>query len=217
MTPGKKRLLEKIKRAALKKLGSSKGSHDAEHTLRVASLAGHIAQKEGADMFAVLAAAYLHDIARLAEDESGGKIDHALKGATDAVGILKGFKVADQERELIAGAIRTHRFRGNCAPESKEAKCLFDADKLDSIGAVGIGRAFLFAGETGAKLHNPGKGILKTKPYTKEDTAYREFMVKLRHVKGRMQTAEGKKMAARRHAFMITFFRELDSEISGAV
>lgn len=201
----------------MKMLGSSKGSHDVEHTLRVASLAGRIARKERADIFAVLAASYLHDIARSKEDASGGKIDHAKKGAEAAHKLLCGFGLPREQCALISGAIKAHRFRGNDTPKTKEAKCLFDADKLDSIGAVGIGRAFLFAGETGAKLHNPGPGILETKPYTKEDTAYREFMVKLRHVKSRMQTAEGKKMAVRRHAFMLKFFRELDREISGAV
>ncbi len=217
MNSGKLLLLEKIKKKALGLLRLSKGSHDEEHTLRVAALAGHIAKKERADMFVVLASAYLHDIARPAEDASGGRVDHAARGAKQAEKILSELKLDDDEICVIKEAVETHRFRGSKKPQTKEAKCLFDADKLDSIGAVGIGRAFLFAGETGAKLHNPGPGILETKPYTKEDTAYREFMVKLRHVKDRMQTAEGRKLAARRHKFMERFFRELDREINGAV
>lgn len=214
---GKNALLEKIKKKSLRLIGISKGSHDSGHTIRVAALAGRIAKKEKADMFVVLAAAYMHDISRADEDASGGRIDHALKGAEMAHKILSAMKVKEDDVLAITEAIETHRFRGSKKPRTKEAKCLFDADKLDSIGAVGIGRAFLFAGEVGAKLHNPGPGILATKPYTREDTAYREFMVKLRHVKKRMQTAEGKKLAAGRHKFMESFFRELDREVNGSV
>ena len=100
-------------------------------------------------------------------------------------------------------------------PNSKEAKILFDADKLDSIGAIGIGRAFLFAGEIGAKLHNKDVDIDKTKPYTKEDTAYREYMIKLRKVKERMLTDEGKHIAKERHKFMVEFFDRLNKEVDG--
>jgi len=73
---------------------------------------------------------------------------------------------------------------------------------------VGIGRAFLFAGEVGAKLHNKGIDLAKTKPYTSEDTAYREYMVKLRRVKSRMLTKEGRRLAVKRHGFMEEFFKK---------
>lgn len=113
--------------------------------------------------------------------------------------------------------IETHRFRGNNKPQTKEAKVLFDADKLDSIGAVGIGRAFQFAGEVGARLHNGGIDIKQTQSYSKEDTAYREFTVKLRKIKDRMLTEEGKRMAEERHRFMIAFFDRLNDEVEGKV
>jgi uncharacterized protein len=96
-----------------------------------------------------------------------------------------------------------------------EARTLFDADKLDSIGAIGIGRAFLFAGEVGAKLHNPGADLHNTQPYTQEDTGYREFKLKLSKIKGRMLTAEGKRLAEERHAFMERFFERLQQEYEG--
>jgi uncharacterized protein len=115
----------------------------------------------------------------------------------------------------VCHCIASHRYRGNLKPLTTEAACLFDADKLDSIGAVGIGRAFLFAGEVGAKLHNKGVDISKTRPYTGEDTAYREFMVKLKHIRGRMLTAEGRRLARARHKYMTGFFERLDREITG--
>ena len=73
----------------------------------------------------------------------------------------------------------------------------------------------MFAGRTGAKLHNKDVDINKTKPYTKEDTAYREFLVKLRFLKDRMLTKEGKRLAKERHKFMMDFFNRLNKEVNG--
>jgi len=73
----------------------------------------------------------------------------------------------------------------------------------------------LFAGEIGANLHDPGIDVKKTQPYTNEDTAYREFLVKLSRVKDRMFTREGRKIAAERHKFMVEFFDRLNKETNG--
>ena len=101
------------------------------------------------------------------------------------------------------------------APVSLEAKIIFDADKLDSLGAVGIGRAFLFAGEVGARLHNTAAEAKKAAPYSGGDTAFREYQVKLRNLPRRMKTPEGRRMGRERAAFMEGFFRRLTAETKG--
>ncbi|HRU39180.1 MAG TPA: HD domain-containing protein [Candidatus Goldiibacteriota bacterium] len=207
--------LSRLKIVSSKLLSKGRGSHDLEHTGRVADLAVMLARKEGADTGIVLAAALLHDVARHAEDKRRGAVDHALLGGIMAEKVLKRLNYSKPEISRIRHCVETHRFRGAKKPLTIEAKCLFDADKLDSIGAVGIGRAFLFAGEVGAKLHNKGVDIRKTRPYTEDDTAYREYMVKLRHVKKRMLTKEGRRLAEKRSLFMDRFFRQLDLEVSG--
>jgi uncharacterized protein len=212
-----KKVIEKIKEAAKNHFHGSKGSHDWEHTERVYTLAVHIAEKEGADLEIVKLAALLHDIGREEEDNSNGKICHAQRGSEIAQGLLEQHSLAPDKIKQIVHCIQTHRFRNNQHPETMEAKVLFDADKLDSIGAVGIGRAFLFAGEVGAKLHNKGVDIETTKPYTEEDTAYREYMVKLRHVKDRILTTEGHRLAEERNTFMHNFFSRLDQEVDGVL
>jgi uncharacterized protein len=131
--------------------------------------------------------------------------------------ILETHGVEKKKIDRIIHCIQTHRFRKKSVPTSKEAKILFDADKLDSIGAVGIGRAFLFAGEIGARLHNKDVDIRKTKPYTKEDTAYREYLVKLSRIKDRIFTKEGKRIAQERHKFMVEFFDRLNKETDGTL
>ncbi|MFA5820938.1 MAG: HD domain-containing protein, partial [Candidatus Gracilibacteria bacterium] len=145
---------------------SSRGSHDWEHTLRVRALALHIGQREHADLEIIELAALLHDIARAKEDEKSGSIDHAVLGAKLASKILKKLSYPKEKISRVAHCIECHRFRNKHTPKTLEAKVLFDADKLDSIGAVGIGRAFLFAGEIGAKLHNHKTDLSKTKAYT---------------------------------------------------
>jgi uncharacterized protein len=215
MRSEKQTVFNKVKREAEKILKKSKGSHDLEHTDRVMRLALRIGKKEKAGLEIIRLAAVLHDIARSAEDRSGGKIDHAARGAELAAAILKKNNYPAEKILAVCHCIETHRFRGHLKPKTIEAKCLFDADKLDSIGAVGIGRAFLFAGEVGAKLHNKGIDLSKTKPYTGEDTAYREFMVKLRHVRERVTTKEGRRLAKGRHLYMCGFFRQIDKEVDG--
>ncbi|MBI4976490.1 MAG: HD domain-containing protein [Spirochaetes bacterium] len=191
-------------------------SHDLEHTLRVCTLAVKIAKAEKASLSIVRAAALLHDIGRSIEDRAKGKHDHAVIGAKMADAILKKSGMPVEECEKVCACIRTHRFRGtNEKPSSIEAKVLFDADKLDAMGAVGIGRAFMFASEVGAKLHNHHIDIAHTKSYTVEDTAWREYMVKLRFLKDSMMTRTGRRLAQRRHVFMEKFFNEMNGECDG--
>ena len=192
------------------------GSHGPDHTERVYHLALTIGGRLGARLDILAAAALLHDIGRRHETESRGGICHALKGAEMACSILAELDFSDQDIRAITHCIRSHRYRGEEKPASLEADILFDADKLDSIGAVGIGRAFLFAGQIGARLHNAEIDPADTTAYSSEDTAYREFQVKMSRVRDRMRTEPGRLLAAKRHRFMETFFSELNLEIYGS-
>lgn len=191
------------------------GCHGPDHTERVHQVALYIGRPLNADLEILSAAALLHDIGRKFETLKKGEICHALKGAEIAGGILVDLGFAKKKIDAITHCIATHRYRGENIPQSLEAKILFDADKLDSIGAIGIGRAFLFAGQLGAKLHNHESCIENTEPYSLEDTAYREFKVKMCKIKDRMLTAEGRRLAYERHAFMEIFFERLEKEIRG--
>jgi uncharacterized protein len=207
--------LDDIIEYAKTSFAAARGSHDWDHTERVYRLCMHIGRAEGADLEVLAVAAFLHDVGRSHEDESKGTICHAEKGAEIAETLLVNYPLSDEKKQNIVHCIGSHRFRGNNAPETLEARTLFDADKLDSIGAIGIGRAFLFAGEVGAKLHNPQVDLHNTRPYTEEDTGYREFKLKLSKIKDRMLTAEGKRLAEERHAFMEGFFERLQQEYEG--
>ncbi len=189
------------------------GCHGPDHSARVHRTALFIGRQLGARLDVLSAAALLHDIGRRHETETRGGICHADKGADLAQEILAELAFPAETIELIVQCIATHRYRDAKRPQSLEAEILFDADKLDSVGAIGIGRAFLFAGQVGAKLHNENSDIRNTDSYSVEDTAYREFKVKLCKVKDRMLTSEGKRLAKERHAFMEVFFERLEREI----
>jgi uncharacterized protein len=208
-------LVSRIREEAGAFFRSARGSHDRDHTERVYTLCLRIGRKEKADRGILKLAALLHDIGREEEDRSHGKICHGRSGAALAKEILERHGCDAATVRAVVHCIRTHRFRKGGRPRTLEARVLFDADKLDSIGAVGVGRAFLFAGEIGARLHDKAIDVARTKPYTREDTAYREYLVKLSHVRDRMKTREGRRIAAERHRFMAAFFARLNKETDG--
>jgi uncharacterized protein len=208
-------LVASVRAEARRLLEASRGSHDWDHTERVYSLCLRIGRKEGADLGVLKLAALLHDVGRNEEDASNGRVCHGRAGAALARRVLKEQGLDEDTVERVAHCVRAHRFRKGVPPKTLEARVLFDADKLDSIGAVGVGRAFLFAGEVGARLHDPDVDPARTRPYTSEDTAYREYLVKLSRVKDRMFTREGKRLARERHRFMKKFFLRLNRETAG--
>jgi len=208
-------VIEGVKSKAKSFFNEARGSHDWDHTERVSRLCERIGSTEGADMAVLLSAAYLHDIARGRQDSSNGAVCHAEAGALMAASLVAELPLSDARKENILHCIRAHRFRGQSTPRTLEARVLFDADKLDAIGAVGVARAFLFAGEVGARLHNSDIDVEKSEPYSREDTGYREYKVKLCKVKSRMLTLTGRRLAEERHQFMEQFFQRLQGEHEG--
>lgn len=202
-----------IKTEIISYFNSIDSTHDLDHTLRVYNTALHIWKIEKANLDIIEVSALLHDIARLEQDKSVWKICHAELGWIKAKEILKKYSFNEDFINKVTHAITCHRFRWKNIPQTLEAKILYDADKLDSIWAIWIGRAFMFAWEHHAKLHNNKPDISSEAEYTKEDTAYREFVVKLSKIKDKLFTNEARKIAKYRHDFMVNFFERLEKEI----
>jgi uncharacterized protein len=195
----------------------SGAGHDYDHTLRVMKNAEMLLDEmPGADSEIVRFAALLHDCARPEEHDSKGKICHARRGAEIAFELLTRTGLPLEFCQAVSEAVRTHRYRDGLAPKTVEGKIVFDADKLDSLGAVGLGRAFLFAGSCGARVHNTAEEALSNAAYGPEDTAYREYLVKLRHLPGAMLTPAGRTLAEERLKFMDRFFDRLNEEVYGS-
>ena len=190
--------------------------HDFDHVLRVLALAERIGRVEGADLEVVRAAALLHDVGR--EQAEAGGLDHAAFAADRAREILARWPPA--KVEAVAHAIAAHRFRTGPEPATLEAQVLFDADKLDAIGAVGVARAFAYGGAHGQRLWAPIETVdvarwLEEGDDPAEHTPVHEFVVKLSRVKERLFTPTGRAIAEERHAYMVAFFERLAAEVQG--
>lgn len=194
------------------------GGHDFDHVLRVTALAEHIARAEGANLAVVRTAALLHDIA-----ESNNRERHHLLGAQQARELLAGH--AAEFVDAVAHAIESHRFRHDPRPHTVEAQVLSDADKLDAIGAIGIGRAFAYAGAAGTSLwrqswpeiaSQDGDALRTPAELGDGYTPVHEFVYKLDRIPERLFTATARSIAHERREFMRQFFDRLDREAMGA-
>lgn len=220
---------ERIKAIVEKELSCS--AHDIDHVLRVYNMCVHLAEGEPhIDLQCLKAAALLHDIARVREDtDPAGEIDHAVLGAEMADTILTGFKYPPEKRECVSHCIRAHRFRSGCSPQTSEAKILFDADKLDVLGAVGVARCFMLAGQYNERIYvrrsldeyveenllaKSSRGRIKDFPKHAPNI---EFELKFKHIPEMLYTKKAQKMAEHRFQVMFQFFEQLEQEINGTV
>jgi uncharacterized protein len=215
-------IIKQIETEAKKYFVGASGCHDWTHVERVKNLALKIGKREKADLQIIEIAALLHDIGRRDEMKSKGKFCHAERSAEIAEKFLRKFKIKSDDLKNILHCIISHRYRNEYIPETIEAKVLFDADKLDSIGAIGIGRDFLFAGNAGSGNMYTGNeqkimaaGNARELVFTKEDSAFLEYEFKLKNIKDKMLTKAGKKMALARHKFMVEFFERFWEEVNG--
>ncbi|NLM20913.1 MAG: HD domain-containing protein [Peptococcaceae bacterium] len=204
----------------------SYAAHDFDHVLRVYQLAMFLAEdEESVDRDVLIPAVLLHDIARRLEDEDPtGKTDHALVGAVMVGKILQELGYDEQLISKIKDCIASHRFRSGSPPSSPEAKILYDADKLDVIGAVGIARSYMLGGRHGERMYldiplaeymakNVGEnGRIKD---VAQHAANLEFELKLKHIPDKLFTAKAKALAKQRLDFMYSFFEVLKQEIDG--
>ncbi len=216
---------EKIKNIVEKE---SSFEHKMDHVIRVYSTCLLLAKNEDVDLDILKAAALLHDIARTKEDkDKTGKIDHALLGAEMAEPILKNLGFPEEKIKIIKDCIISHRYRNNHEPKTMEAKILFDADKLDTIGATGVARSFMWIGKNNAKIYsneNPkeyiknnleggkinGRIIDKTK-----HSPQIEFQTKTKFLKEKLYTKKGREVCKERLEYAENFLNRLEKEIKG--
>lgn len=210
-----------------KELSSS--HHDIEHIERVYNLCLHLAKYESdVDLEILKTAALLHDIARFKEfQDKTGKIEHAALGAEMAEEVLKTLGYSKEKIEQVKHCIIVHRYRRNRKPKTVEAMILFDADKLDALGAVGVARAFMMAGHYNQKIYSNVSiaeylrdNVLGGKPEgglkdVSKHTPNIEYELKLKNIPERLYTPKAKAIAKERLQFMENFFERLKTEISG--
>ncbi len=191
--------------------------HDFDHILRVLALAERIARATNADLSIVRTATLLHDWGRHEADARGQ--DHAAFAAARAHEYLTVRGALPAWTAAVVHAIAAHRFRVPPEPATLEAQVLFDADKLDAIGAIGIARAFAYGGAHQQRLWAPLAAVdLARWEAGGDDSAHtpvHEFVVKLARVHERLYTDEGRSIALERHHYMVAFYQRLEAEVQG--
>lgn len=190
-------------------------AHDKEHIYRVLKNALVIAAGEqNVDYDILITACLLHDVGRI-DQMKDPTLCHAVVGSEKAKKFLLEQGYDKAFAETVADCIRTHRFRKNAPPQTLEAKILFDADKLDVVGAMGIARTLAYQGALGAPLYtklpdasvSDGTGDV---PYS----FFREYKFKLEKLYDRFYTQKGRELALQRRSAAEAFYNSLYNEVT---
>ncbi len=189
--------------------------HDFYHTLRVYNLAKSIAQSEQCDTKLVYLGALLHDV------DDYKIVGQEQESFYNAKTFLKSQNVSNEEIEKICHIISQVSFKGKdtMTPDTVEGMIVQDADRLDAIGAIGIGRTFAYGGNHNTPMHIPElkyKDNMSADEYYKNvGTTINHFYEKLLKLKDLMNTETAKKMAVHRHEYMEDFLKEFYDEWEG--
>jgi len=192
--------------------------HGLSHVLRVLALAERMGEELGADLEVLRAATLLHDASGAHPGEGEDRQSHEQRSALFAGEVLKNEGWEQTRIDAVQHCIRAHRFRGNESPETLEAKILFDADKLDVMGAFGAARTIGYALQAEQPFFaEPSEHFLRTgETETGEvHSAYHEYLFKLCKVKDRLHTEPAQQMAEERHAVLTPFFHQMAVEDRG--
>ena len=198
------------------KLAGDSSGHDWWHIYRVWNISKKLQEKEGGDLFIIELAALLHDVADWKFNENE---DKGLKLVNDW---MKNQSVSNEISKQVLYIIENISFKGAGVKDNMqtiEGKIVQDADRLDAIGAVGIGRTFAFGGKYGSEMYNPNVEIVfhdNFEQYKKsKGTTINHFYEKLLLLKDRMNTETANKLAAERHLYMEQFLKQFHSEWDG--
>lgn len=200
-------------------LENAEGGHDWFHIERVYKNALLIAEGEDCNLTVVKLGALLHDIA-----------DSKFHGGDETVGpktaraFLESQNVSEDIILHVIAIIENISFKGGNFEKkfnSKELEIVQDADRLDAIGAIGIARTFNYGGFKNRPLYNPNiqpnMNMNKEEYKNSESPTLNHFYEKLLLLKDKMNTETGKKIAQKRHDFMVTFLSQFYAEWDGEV
>jgi uncharacterized protein len=169
-------------------------------------------EDEGGDLQVLLAAVLLHDC--VAVEKNSPLRAHASRLAAEkAAAVLAEMHWPSEKIAAVAHAIEAHSFSANISPFTLEAKIVQDADRLDSLGMLGVARTFYIAGRMGSALYDPQDPQAKQRDYDDKRFCLDHFQTKLLHLADGFQTAAGQRLAQIRHQRLKGFMEQLLEEI----
>ncbi len=190
---------------------STDPSHDVLHIRRVVAAALKLAVEEKADLNIVLPAAYFHDFVNVPKNDPRRSQASRLSGDA-AVEYLQDIGYPAQYLEAIRHAIAAHSFSAGITPETIEAKVVQDADRLDSLGAIGIARCFSTNAIMGKPYYKEGDILAEARDADDRHYAVDHFFVKLFKVADMLQTKSARIEGAKRAGVMRDYLQQLKAE-----
>ena len=196
----------------LSALNATDAAHDLNHTLRVVNNCKLLMKIETVDSNIVIISAWLHDVVTLPKNHPN-KTNSSQLSADYAVPYLKKWGCSPHEIKEIKHCIIAHSFSANIHPETIEAKLLQDADRLDSLGAIGVSRCLQIGGAINIPLYNRNDPFCTNREPEDKNNSIDHFYKKLFLLPCTLHTSEARKMAEQRVVFMRKFLEELNQEI----
>jgi len=186
-------------------------SHDILHIRRVVVMALKLALEERADPMIVLPAAYFHDFVNVPKSDPR-RAQASVLSAEAALQYLRLVGYPSRYLSAIGHAIAAHSFSAGIPCETVEAMVVQDADRLDSLGAIGVARCVSTSALMGRPYYHEQDFFAEKRPLDDKNYAVDHFFVKLFKVADMLQTASARQEGARRVAFMKEYLRQLRSE-----
>jgi uncharacterized protein len=187
-------------------------AHDIEHIRRVVANARALAAHEQADLAVVVPAAWLHDCVSVPKSSPLRSQASRLAGRA-ALEFLQSIDYPTHYLPAIQHAIEAHSFSANILPRTREAMVVEDADRLDSLGAIGLARCLMLSGAMGRRLYDPLEPIPAARPLDDQANAIDHCYAKLFRLAEHMTTGAGRAEALQRTAFLQAFVDQLRGEI----
>lgn len=191
-------------------------AHDVAHLKRVWQTAQRIMQSTPADALVVMAGCYFHDIVNLAKNHPQRHLASA-QAAVETRRILQQVfpDFPSDKIDAVAHAVHAHSFSAAVVAETIEAKIVQDADRLESLGAIGLARVFYVSGALGRALFDSSDPLGRERPLDDAQWALDHFQKKLLTLPDTMQTVEGKRLAQYNADFLVTYMAKLCAELKG--
>ena len=193
----------KLKKEVRKFYKANDPAHDFSHVERVLKTAEIIGKKEHAELGILLPAVLLHDVKKPVK-----------KAIPVAWQILRKLKYDKKQIAEILHAIETHSFTHAKKPKSLEAKILQDSDRLDALGAIGVARTFTVGGGKNRAMYNAQDAFCARRSPDDLNYTVDHFYRKLLTLKSGLHTKAAKKIADKRHKFLLEFLSQLRSELA---
>ena len=192
-------------------------AHDKEHVYRVLYNALEIAKSETSVNYDILiVSCLLHDIGRKEQFENPN-LCHAMVGGEKAYSFLVEHDFDEAFAEQVKKCIQSHRYRKSNPPETVEAKILFDADKLDVVGAIGIARTLVYKGTVSESLYSRlPDGSISSGEGDDTPSFFQEYKYKLEKLYDRFYTERGGELARERQSAAVEFYNNMFKEVNAS-